>query len=234
MSLGQLYLIPCELGEGTTEQVIPASIYSLVNNIKYFIVEDPKSARHYLKRLKIQTPINELILFELNKHSDKNNLSDLIKPLLEGHSMGIISEAGCPCIADPGSEIVKLAHQHNIKVLPLTGPSSILLSLMASGFNGQSFTFHGYLPIDKNDRSKKLKQLEKDARAGQTQLFIETPFRNNQMMDDLLNILNTDTKICVACDITLPEEFIKTLKVSQWKSQKPDLHKKPCIFLIGN
>lgn len=174
-----------------------------------------------------------LNLFELNKHTDASEIQSFLTPLLDGKDMGLMSDAGCPGVADPGAAIVALAHEKGIKVVPLVGPSSILLSLMASGMNGQSFAFHGYLPIDKNEKKNKIKQLEKiSAEQNQSQLFIETPYRNNQMLDDLIKFLNPNTSLCVACDITLETEYILTKPVAQWKKNKPDLHKRPCIFIF--
>jgi 16S rRNA (cytidine1402-2'-O)-methyltransferase len=176
---------------------------------------------------------SELILFSLNKHTDSKEHQEFIKPLLEGKNIGLMSEAGCPGIADPGAAIVKIAHEKGIKVIPLVGPSSILLALMASGMNGQSFTFNGYLPIDKSEKKATLKQLEKlSFDKNQSQLFIETPYRNNKLLEDILETLQPNTLLCIACDITLPSEFIKTLPINNWKKQKIDLHNRPCIFII--
>lgn len=232
---GKIYLIPTTLGESEISNVIPDYVKSVINKIDEFIVENEKSARHYLKKAGINKPLQEVILKPLNKHTSPEEYTAYLKPTLEGKNIGIISEAGCPAIADPGSEIVKLAHQKNIEVIPLVGPSSILLSLMASGFNGQNFSFNGYLPIDKNERSRKIKELEKLVQQkNQTQLFIETPFRNNALIADLINNCNGNTLLCIACDITLPTEFIKTKSIADWKKSPPDIHKRPAIFLLGN
>ena len=184
--------------------------------------------------MKIPTPQNELKLYELNKHTDIQELHSFLKNCRNGKNIGLISDAGCPGIADPGAEIVNLAHKENIKIIPLVGPSSILLSLMASGMNGQSFAFTGYLPIDKSDVKKKLKELERISRTqNQTQLFIETPYRNNKLIEHIFQNLQSSTKLCIACDISLKSEFIKTKTIAEWKkSAKPELHKRPCIFLI--
>ena len=177
--------------------------------------------------------IDELTFFELNQHTNLNEISSFLEPLRQGHDMGIISEAGCPAIADPGADVVALAQKEGIRVVPLVGPSSIFLSLMASGFNGQSFAFHGYLPIEKKQRSEKLKQLERRVYGEQqTQIFIETPYRNNQLVLELIQTLQPNTKLCIAVDITAPTESIKTKTLAQWKKQLPELHKRPCIFLI--
>lgn len=230
---GTLYLIPVTLGEGETEKVLPSSVRQTILKLGAFIVENEKTARRFIKKICPEKKQSELILFPLNKHVESSEFYSYIQPLLEGTDVGIMSEAGCPGIADPGAVIVDLAHQHHLKVVPLVGPSSILLSLMASGLNGQSFTFHGYLPIDKHDKKKHLKHLERiSSEHKQAQLFIETPYRNNQLLDDMLHTLSPNTKLCVACDITLDSEFIRTQTIAQWKKSKVDLHKRPCIFII--
>ena len=230
---GKLYLIPTTLGEIDPIATIPAQVYSVINDIDEYLVENEKWARQYLKKLGIKKPLQEIILHPLNKHTDNTMLSLSMKCLSEGKNLGIISEAGCPGIADPGADAVKIAHQNNIEVVPLVGPSSILLALMASGFSGQSFAFHGYLPIERSERVKKIKDLEKLAvTQHQTQLFIETPFRNNHMMEDLLKHCQPQTLLCVAVDITLPTEMIKTKAVVEWKKNIPELHKRPAIFLL--
>lgn len=234
MIKGKLYLIPTTLGDVLVDNVIPSFVQQLVSTIDHYVVENEKSARHYLKKLKLEKPLQELILYPLNKFTSPEDISTYLNPALEGKNIGVISEAGCPGIADPGAEIVKLAHQKNIKVIPLVGPSSILLALMASGFNGQSFAFHGYLPIEKPLKIKKLKELERAAQQQkQTQIFIETPFRNNKFIEDLLSICAPHTSLCIAADITLPTEFIQTKSIGEWKKIKvPDLNKRPAIFLI--
>src|SRR4051812_9743665 len=230
---GILYLIPTTLGDtAETADVIPVKITSIINQIDEYIVENEKSARHYLKKVGIQKPLQEVILHPLNQHTPLQEISGYLKAIVEGKNIGVISEAGCPGVADPGAEVVAIAHERNIKVIPLVGPSSILLSLMASGFNGQSFTFHGYLPKERGDRIKKLKELEKAANKKQTQLFIETPYRNAHLLEDLLANCEGNTLLCIACDITLPSEFIKTKRISEWKKQVPDINKKPTIFLM--
>jgi len=233
ISKGNLYLIPTTLGESEIDSVIPAYIKELINKIDEYIVEDEKSARRYLKKLGIIKSLQEIILHPLNKHTDPAEVSGYLKSINEGKNIGVISEAGCPGIADPGADVVALAHQQNIKVIPLVGPSSILLALIASGMNGQNFTFHGYLPIDKAERIKKLKDLERVAKQNkQTQIFIETPFRNQKLIEDILNSCAPQTLLCLAADITLATEFIRTMPVSAWKRQVPDLNKRPAIFLI--
>lgn len=230
---GTLYLIPTTLGDtAETADVIPVKITHIINQIDEYIVENEKSARHYLKKLGIQKPLQEIILHPLNQHTPVHEISGYLKSIAEGKNIGVISEAGCPGVADPGAEVVAIAHDRNIKVVPLVGPSSILLSLMASGFNGQSFTFHGYLPKERGERIKKLKELEKAAGKKQTQLFIETPYRNTHLLEDILSSCDGNTLLCIACDITLSSEFIKTKRIAEWKKQLPDINKKPTIFLI--
>lgn len=231
---GTLYLIPITLGETTNPMdVLPQTVKRTIEMLDIFIVENEKTARRFIKSICPEKKQSELILFPLNKHTETSEYKEYIKPLLEGKSVGVMSEAGCPGVADPGAVIVDLAHKKNIKVTPLVGPSSILLSVMASGMNGQSFAFNGYLPIDKNDKKSTLKALERlSQEKNQSQLFIETPYRNNQLLQDLAATLNPNTLVCVACDITLETEFIQTKPASQWKNTKVDLHKRPCIFII--
>jgi 16S rRNA (cytidine1402-2'-O)-methyltransferase len=233
MASSTLFLIPVPLADGTSPQVIPSHNSHILNTIKTYIVENEKTARRWLKEMGLQTPQSELKMLTYGKHSDKTDLSMYLKVLLSGENVGLMSEAGCPGVADPGSEIVELAHKNGIRVVPLIGPSSILLALMASGFNGQSFTFHGYLPIDKSQRAKRIKELEATAqRHHQTQIFIETPFRNNQLLEEILRSCQSHTRLCVACNLTSSEEKIISLPIEQWRSRKIDLHKKPTIFLL--
>ena len=230
----KLYLIPTMLGETDLNSVLPLGNLQIINNLKYFIVENLRSARRFLKQVNREINIDELIFFELNEHTNLLDLQQFIEPLLNGNDVGILSEAGCPCTADPGAAIVEIAHQKGIKVVSLVGPSSILLSLMASGFNGQNFAFNGYLPIDKKARINKLKALENRVLTeNQTQIFIETPYRNNQLLQDIIENLKPQTKLCIACELTTANEFIKTSQLSDWKKNKADFNKKPAIFLIG-
>lgn len=231
---GFLYLIPTTLGEtAETADVIPVKVNQIINSIDEYIVENEKSARHYLKKMGIQKPLQEIILHPLNQHTESKEISNYLNSIDLGKNIGIISEAGCPGVADPGAEVVKLAHEKNIKVVPLVGPSSILLALMASGFNGQNFAFNGYLPKERNERIKKIKDLEKLVKEkNQTQLFIETPYRNMHLLEDILSSCDNRTLLCIACDITLSTEFIKTKSVFNWKKQIPDINKRPTIFLI--
>jgi 16S rRNA (cytidine1402-2'-O)-methyltransferase len=233
MPLGTLFLLPVPLADETSQQTIPAYNTSVINGIKTYIVENEKTARRWLKEMGLTTPQSELEILTYGKHSDKTDLSVYLKGLSEGKNVGLMSEAGCPGVADPGSEIVELAHKNGIKVVPLIGPSSILLALMASGFNGQSFTFHGYLPIDKGQRTKRIKELEiLSERFNQTQIFIETPFRNNQLLEEMVRTCSTKTRICIACNLTAPDEQIISLPIEQWRKTKVDLHKRPTIFLL--
>lgn len=228
-----LYLLPVTLGDTPVEQVLPAYNKEIILGIKHFIVEDVRSARRFLKKVEASINIDELTFYPLNKHTSSDDLSGYLKPLQEGHSMGVISEAGCPAVADPGADVVAMAQRKNLKVVPLVGPSSIILSVMGSGFNGQSFAFHGYLPIEAADRIKRLKELERRIYSeNQTQLFIETPYRNNKMMEDIVKTCRPQTKLCIAANITCEGEYIHTKTIREWKGHLPDLTKVPCIFLI--
>lgn len=229
-----LYLIPNTLGECETSNVLPAINIDIIRKIKHFIVEDVRTARRFLKKVDSNINIDELQFYTLNKHTSPNELSSYLKPLEKGFDMGVISEAGCPAIADPGAEVVKMAQTKNLKVVPLVGPSSILLGLMASGFNGQSFAFVGYLPIQGNERTQRIKQLEKRAKTeNQSQIFIETPYRNQKLLSEILSTCQGNTKLCIACDITLESEYIKTKSINEWKkSALPDLNKRPSIFIL--
>ncbi len=231
--LGKLYLIPTTLGDMNPEDVLPATIKRSIDFIDYYIVENEKTARKFIKSVHPEKKQPELKLFLLNKHTETKEHLEFIKPLLEGKNVGLMSEAGCPGVADPGAVIVKIAHEKGIQVVPLVGPSSILLAVMASGMNGQSFAFNGYLPIDKSEKKQALKGLEKlSFDKNQSQLFIETPYRNNKLLEDILQTLQPNTNLCIACDITLPTEYIKTMSVNLWKKQKVDLHNRPTIFIL--
>ncbi len=229
----KVYLIPTTLGDSPLENVIPKHIVDIINSTKHYIVENIKTARRYLIKAGIKTKIDDLTFYELNKHSSPEEYDSYLSAIKENQNIGIISEAGTPGVADPGADIVAIAHRKNIPVVPLVGPSSILLSVMASGLNGQSFAFVGYLPIKKSDRMKRIKELERRSQAeNQTQLFIEAPYRNQHMLEDILSTCSPETKICIATDITLESEFIKTKTVKEWKKGIPNLHKRPTIFLI--
>ena len=231
---GILFLIPNTLGENAPDEVIPQKVIETAKRLRHFIVEDVRTVRRYLRRIDRTFPIDDSQFFELNQHTDRSKIEPYLKPLLEGNDMGIISEAGCPAVADPGADIVALAHRKGIRVVPLVGPSSILLAQMASEFNGQSFAFVGYLPIEAAERQKRLRKLEHRAKEeNQTQLFIETPYRNMKLFDELTATLKGDTRLCIACDITLESEYIETRTIGEWKQKKPqDLNKRPTIFGI--
>ncbi|MFA6945308.1 MAG: SAM-dependent methyltransferase [Pedobacter sp.] len=230
---GSLYLIPVPLADDASAKSFTPYLVETINHINEYIVENNKTARRFLKEAGLKTPQSELIIHDYGKHNREGNLNEFFKGLLAGNNVGLMSEAGCPGVADPGAEIVALAHQKGIRVIPLVGPSSVLLALMASGFSGQSFTFHGYLPIDKAQRANKIKELEALAeRHSQTQLFIETPFRNNTILDEILRSCKAETKLCIACDLNSENEFIQTKSIKDWKTKIPDLHKRPAIFLL--
>lgn len=234
MPTGTLYLIPVPLADDAVARSLTPYLVDTINSIKEYIVENEKTARRCLREAGLKTPQSELIIHDYGKHHRDDGTAEFFKGLLAGNNVGLMSEAGCPGIADPGAEIVAEAHRKGIKVIPLVGPSSILLALMASGFNGQSFTFHGYLPIDKVERARKIKELEALAEKNkQTQLFIETPFRNNPMLEEILRSCMPKTLLCIACNITGAEEMVQTKTIEQWRKQVPDLHKKPTIFLLS-
>ncbi|WP_018150018.1 SAM-dependent methyltransferase [Leeia oryzae] len=232
---GILYLIPAPLDENLAQiEHIPEATLQIARTLTHFVVEHAKTARAYLKKVETALPLQQLSLQTLNKHTQDNELAALLQPLLDGTNVGLLSEAGCPAVADPGAQLVALAHRHNIKVVPLVGPSSILLAVMGSGLNGQRFSFQGYLPANNDDRTKTLKQLEIYSRQNkETILFIETPYRNQAMLDSLLSSLNPATRLCIAVDLTCPEEQIRTLTVGEWKKQSaPAFHKRPALFLF--
>jgi len=230
---GTLYLIPVPLADDAAGKSFTPYLVDTINQLSEYIVENEKTARRFLKEAGLRIPQSQLTIHDYGKHQRDKGLGDFFTGLMAGKDVGLMSEAGCPGVADPGADIVAEAHRRNIKVVPLVGPSSILLALMASGFNGQSFTFHGYLPIDKAQRAKRLKDLEGQAeRFKQTQLFIETPFRNNQLLEEILRSLKPATRLCIACNLTAVDELVQTQTIAAWKKQPPDLHKKPTIFLI--
>ena len=233
-ALGTLYLIPVTLGDDMVQHVIPDYVLNVARKLETFVVESEKSARHFLSTIKTLKPVRELNLHLLNEHTDMKILPDLLAPLLAGQNVGLMSDAGCPAVADPGAQLVQLAHKKGIRVVPLVGPSSILLSLMASGLNGQQFAFLGYLPVEKSQRNQKLKEIEKrSASHKETQLFIETPYRNQAMLDAILQTCHAQTQLCIACDVSLDSEMIVTKSIASWKSSAPiDIHKRPCLFLM--
>ena len=230
--IGKLFLIPSFLGTDNPNEVFPAHNYEMVRNMNHFIVEDERTARRFLKKLVPEIIINDLNFSLLNEHTKPEEIINFLNPCKD-ENMGLISDAGVPCVADPGAIIVQMAHQKGIEVIPLIGPSSILLALMGSGLNGQSFAFNGYLPVQKNERTKAIKHLEKRSLTeNQSQIFIEAPYRNNQLLEDIYQTCEPETLICIACDLTLPSQFLKTDSVKSWKIKKPDFHKRPAIFVL--
>jgi len=230
---GKLYLIPTTLGDNEPLEVLPYSVKTVIEGLSHFIVENEKSARAFIKKITPKKSQPSLAIFKIDKYAQEIEVRTYLDVCEQGISVGLLSEAGVPAIADPGADVVKLAHEKGIQVVPLVGPSSIILAMMASGFNGQNFTFNGYLPIDSAERKSTIKSLEKLSKdKNQSQIFIETPFRNEKMLTELKNTLTPGTKLCIACDITLQTEYIKTLSAKDWKHEKPDLHKRPAIFII--
>ncbi len=230
-----LYLIPVTLGETSIEQVLPSYNNEIIMGIRHFIVENIRSARRFLRQTDREFPIDDCTFFEMGKHADEKLFSQYLQPLREGKPVGVISEAGCPAVADPGADIVGIAQREGLRVVPLVGPNSMIMAVMSSGLGGQSFAFNGYLPVEPVDRAKRLKMLETRAwTEGQTQLFIETPYRNQKMFQSLLTSLRPQTRLCIAAGITTKDEYIRTLRISEWKNTKlPDLSKVPAIFLIN-
>ncbi len=230
---GRLFLIPVTLGDISPLEVLPISIKKVIEMVDYYIVENEKTARKNIKALAPSKSQDSLQLFPLNKFTDPMDIPSYLDACLEGKNVGLMSEAGVPGVADPGAQIVALAHEKNIRVQPLVGPSSILMAIMASGMNGQNFAFNGYLPIDNKERRSRIKDLEtRSFKEDQAQIFIETPYRNNKLIEELVSQLHPETKLTIACDITLPNEYIKTLSVNQWKKQPLDIHKRPAIFIL--
>ena len=234
LNKGKLYLIPCIIGPDTEENVLTLPILNIISQTNIFIAENIRTCRRHIKRIHPAKDINNTIFYSYGKHNILNLREDFLPHILMGENVGLISEAGVPCIADPGSKIVEYAHMFQIEVVPLVGPSSILLALMASGMNGQNFAFSGYLPINKNERVRALRKLENLARkTGQTQIFMETPYRNNQLITTILKTCKSSTRLCIASDITMPSEKIKTRTILEWKEVNINIHKKPTIFLIS-
>lgn len=230
---GDLYLIPTTLGDNEPLEVLPLFVKKIIEDLDWFIVENEKSARRYIKRITPKKSQPDLNLLKLDKYADSIEVRGYLDICEKGESIGLLSEAGVPAIADPGAEIVKMAHEKGIRVIPLVGPSSIIMAMMASGLNGQNFAFNGYLPIDTAERRKMIKSLERLSKEkDQTQIFIETPYRNDKMFADLKSTLTPAAKLCIACDITLANEYIRTYTISEWKSKQPDLNKRPAIFII--
>lgn len=232
-NFGKLFLIPTTLGQNEPLEVLPISVKKTVEDLDFFIVENEKTARRFIKKIAPRKSQPSLRLFVLDKYTSEFESKSFIDPCFQGINVGLISEAGVPAVADPGANIVMLAHHKKVEVVPLVGPSSILLAMMASGLNGQNFAFNGYLPIDKIERKKKIKEFEKWSKQNnQSQIFIETPYRNNKLFTELKTTLTPGTMLCIAVDLTLPTEYIRTLTVKEWKSEQIDLHKRPCIFVF--
>ncbi len=233
MNKGNLFLIPAPLGPAPIQEIMPGIVAEVISRLTYFIVENEKTARRFIKQICPEKKQADLVIFQLDKHDKSAYLQEYIQPLLQGKDVGLLSEAGLPAIADPGSLVVALAHKNQIPVKPLVGPSSLMLALMASGMNGQKFSFEGYLPKDSGELKRKLKYLEQiSLRENRAIMAIETPYRNNKLLESFLKYLQPNTRLCIACDITLPTEFIKTLPVKAWKKQKVDLHKRPTVFIF--
>lgn len=231
---GKLYLIPSTLGEGAPIETIPAQSLAVLHSIDHLVVESPKPARKFLQRCGIRLSARNIQFSILDEHTPDSAVPPLLAPMLQGQAVGLLSDAGCPAIADPGAKLVRLAHANGLDVVPLVGPSSIALALMASGLNGQRFSFHGYLPVEANARSRMLKALEKNARAhDETQAFIETPYRNNQMLAAILDACVPESMLCIAADLTLSTQFIRTRTIGQWRLSPPDLNRRPAVFLIA-
>jgi len=229
----RLYLIPNLIGDTHTTDVLPLQVHKIVSSLRHYIVEDIRNARRFLKKLDADIQIDNLVFYELNKHTSQEEISGYLNVCSEGVNIGLISEAGLPCIADPGNQIVMLAHKTGVKVVPLSGPSSIFMALMASGLNGQNFAFNGYVNIEPKLRIKQLMMLEnRSLRERQSQIFMDTPFRNNKLFSEMLSVLNPNTYLCVASNISCENEFIMTKKISEWKKVDIDLNKKPCIFIL--
>lgn len=233
MKKGRVFLIPSLLGEEAPMQSLAVMSAPLIRELRFFVAENAKHLRRFIKQSGLDVPLQEIEVNELNEHTSPQEISPLLDPARKGQDIGIISEAGCPGVADPGAALVRLAHKEGIRVIPVPGPSSILLALMASGMNGQQFAFAGYLPKESSERSKKIKELEQLAQKGSTQLFMDTPYRNDHVLEDLLKNCNGSTQLLVACDLTLPSEFIRTQSINEWKKTKISFHKRPLIFALG-
>jgi 16S rRNA (cytidine1402-2'-O)-methyltransferase len=229
---GRIFLIPVTLGGNDFRQVIPEQVLIITTSLRYFIVENTRSARRYLRLIDKNFPIDESVFFELNEHTGESETAGFLEPVINGNDIGLMSEAGLPGIADPGANLISAAHKLNIKVVPMSGPSSIILALISAGMNGQNFTFNGYLPVKQAEREAKLREIEKRSGTGEAQIFMETPYRAQKMLDSLLSVLHNDTRLCIAADITLQAEFIKTKKISEWRKEIPHLNDRLLIFII--
>jgi len=232
MATGKIYLIPVTLGNEDFRRVIPEKVLAITRSLRLFTVEDLRSSRRYLRLIDKDFPINETVFNELNEHTNESEIGHYLEPVLKGSDMGIMSEAGLPGIADPGSRLIAIAHHKKIKVVPLSGPSSILLALIASGLNGQNFTFNGYLPVKPADRASSLRELERKSREGYAQIFMETPYRNERMLESILSVCSDRTRLCLAIDITLATENIRTMTISEWKKNKPSINDRLAVFVL--
>ena len=230
---GRIFLIPVTLGGEEYSNVIPENVLNITRSLRYFIVEELRSARRYLRLIDKQFPIDECHFSVLNEHTPDTEIDLFLESVRNGSDIGLLSEAGLPCLADPGSKIVSIAHKRNYHVIPLSGPSSIILALISSGLNGQNFTFNGYLPVKPENKIIKIRELEKRAREGYSQIFMETPYRNQRMFETLAGVCNNETNLCIAADLTLSSEWIRTMKISEWKKNIPDLKNRLVVFIIG-
>jgi 16S rRNA (cytidine1402-2'-O)-methyltransferase len=232
MAAGKIFLIPVTLGDEDYRKVIPEKVLAVTRSLRLFAVEDLRSSRRYLRLIDKDFPIDETIFFELNEHTNESEIGQYLEPVMKGSDMGIMSEAGLPGIADPGAKLISIAHRKKIRVIPLVGPSSILLAIISSGLNGQNFTFNGYLPVKPTERASRLRELEKKSRDGYAQIFMETPYRNQRMMDSILSECSNETLLCIAMDITLPDENIRTMTISEWKKNQQSLNDRLVVFII--
>jgi 16S rRNA (cytidine1402-2'-O)-methyltransferase len=232
MTAGKIFLIPVTLGDEDYRRVIPEKVLAVTRSLRLFVVEDLRSSRRYLRLIDKNFPIDETVFHELNEHTNESEIGQYLEPVLKGSDMGIMSEAGLPGIADPGSKLISIAHRKKIRVVPLAGPSSILLAIISSGLNGQSFTFNGYLPVRPAERTSKLRELEKKSRDGIAQIFMETPYRNQRMLESILSACSNETLLCIAIDITLPDENIRTMTISEWKKNRPSINDRQAIFIL--
>jgi 16S rRNA (cytidine1402-2'-O)-methyltransferase len=229
---GSIFLIPVTLGSNNFRNVLPDQVITLTTRLRYFVVEDIRSARRHLRMLDKTFPIDQSVFFELNEHTSESEVESFLEPIFSGHDVGILSEAGLPCIADPGNSLVATAHRKNVKVIPLSGPSSIILALISSGMNGQNFTFNGYLPVKQDQLGVSLKEIERRSKKGETQIFMETPYRAKKTLDTILSVCNDDTRLCIATDITLPGEAITTKKIEDWRKNKPQIDDRLVVFVL--
>lgn len=232
MSAGKIYMVPVTLGDEDFCRVIPEKVLAITRSLRLFAVEDLRSARRYLRLIDKNFPIDDTVFNELNEHTNESEIGQYLEPVLKGADMGIMSEAGLPGIADPGSKLIAIAHKKKLKVVPLSGPSSILLAIIASGLNGQNFTFNGYLPVKPSDRASRIRELEKRSREGYAQIFMETPYRNERMLESILSVCGDGTMLCIAVDITLASEKIRTMTISEWKKNKPSINDRLAVFVL--